>query len=77
MGAYVMMVTMARHANGLKIGQRMGLLVGGTWAVAGAAALGASTFLGAAMLLGLAPVCYAISVVIGLWIMSTNGRDKN
>lgn len=76
-GAYVMMVTMARQTKGLKIGQRMGLLVGGTWAVAGAAALGASTFLGAAMLLGLAPFCYAISVVIGLWIMSTNRRYKN
>ncbi len=73
-GAYVMMVTMAREAKGLKIGQRMGLLVGGTWAVAGAAALGASTFMPAALLLGLAPICYAISVVIGLWIISSNRR---
>ncbi len=73
-GAYVMMVTMAREAKGLKIGQRMGLLVGGTWAVAGVVALGASTFMRAAMLLGLAPICYAISVVIGLWIMSRSRR---
>lgn len=75
-GAYVMMVTMARQAKGLKIGQRMGLLVGGTWAVAGAAALGASTFMGTAMLLDIAPVCYAISVAIGLWIMSRNRAAK-
>jgi len=73
-GAYVMMVTMARQARELKIGQRMGLLVGGTWAVAGAAALGASIFMGAAMLLGIAPVCYTISAAIGLWIISTNRR---
>lgn len=71
-GAYVIMVTMARQAVGLKIGQRMGLLVGGTWAVAGAVALVVAKFLNAKMLLNLSPVCYIISLIIGLWIMKKN-----
>ena len=70
--AYVVMVTMARQAVGLKIGQRMGLLVGGTWAVAGAVALAVAAFLGTQMLLSLAPVCYVISLIIGLWINRKN-----
>ena len=73
-GAYVVMVTMARQAVGLKIGQRMGLLVGGTWAVAGAVALVVAKFLNSAMLLNLSPVCYIISLIIGLWIYGKNKK---
>lgn len=34
-GAYPLMVSMARHSRGGNLGNRMGLIVGGTWLVAG------------------------------------------
>ena len=32
--AYVLMITLSRYATGLSLGQRMGFMVGGTWALA-------------------------------------------
>jgi MFS transporter, FSR family, fosmidomycin resistance protein len=68
-GAYIMFVTMARSAIGLKIGQRVGILVGGTWAVAGVFVLAGVEFMNLGTLLYLAPVCYLVSVGIGLYIL--------
>jgi MFS family permease len=32
--AYILMITLSRHAKGLNLGQRMGFMLGGTWALA-------------------------------------------
>ncbi len=68
-GAYVMFVTMARSAHGLKIGQRIGIMVGGTWAVAGVFVLAGVEFIKLGTLLYLAPVFYLISAGIGVYIL--------
>lgn len=68
-GAYVMLVTMARSAIGLKIGQRVGILVGGTWAVAGVFVLAGVEFISLQNLLYLAPACYLIAAGIGLYTL--------
>lgn len=69
-GGYVLMVTMARMARGLKIGQRVGLIVGGTWAVAGIfALLGVDLIKNLQVLLYFTPLCYLISAAIGLYIL--------
>jgi len=71
-GAYVMMVTMARSAIGLKIGQRVGLLVGGTWAVAGAVSLLLSP-LGLKTILWFSPVGFAVTLILSYWV--TNKQE--
>jgi len=73
-GAYVMLVTMARSAWGLKIGQRIGILVGGTWAVAGVFVLAGVEFISLENLLYFAPAGYLISAGIGFYIFKTSRR---
>lgn len=68
-GAYVLMVTMARHAIGLNLGQRMGFMVGGSWALAGVIVLPALKLLGLDALLRFVPVGYLLSGVAGLLVV--------
>ncbi len=69
-GGYVLMVTMARMAKGLKIGMRVGIIVGGTWAVGGIfALLGVDLIKNLQILLYFTPLCYLLSAAIGLYIL--------
>ena len=76
-GGYVLIVTMARMAKELKIGQRVGIIVGGTWAVAGIFALIGVELISLPVLLYFTPLCYLISAVIGLYIMRKTQTDTS
>jgi FSR family fosmidomycin resistance protein-like MFS transporter len=70
--AYTLMITLSRHATGPTLGQRMGVMVGGTWALAYIvfmALLPAAEYLGSDIILKLSPLGYLISGVFGLFIM--------
>jgi len=76
--AYTLMITLARHATGPKLGRRMGMMVGGTWASAyvifmamlyGAERLNISTN----AILNLTPWGYLLSGVFGLFVASRVG----
>jgi MFS family permease len=72
MSAYILMITLSRRAAGLSLGQRMGFMVGGTWAFAN----GIYIFLlqpaekfGTIVLLRFVPLGYLFSALIGLYIL--------
>ena len=70
--AYVLMITLARNATGLSLGQRMGFIVGGTWALANVvfmALLPAAEYFGTHLVLKFAPLGYLFSGIFGLLIM--------
>jgi FSR family fosmidomycin resistance protein-like MFS transporter len=71
--AYILMITISRHAAGLSLGQRMGFMVGGTWALANIvfmALLPAAEHLGSNFILKFTPLGYLFSGLFGLWVMS-------
>ena len=71
--AYILMITISRHAAGLSLGQRMGFMVGGTWALANIvfmALLPAAEHLGTNFILKFTPLGYLFSGLFGLWVMS-------
>jgi len=70
--AYVLMITLSRYATGLSLGQRMGFMVGGTWALANIvfmALLPAAEHFGANSILKFVPLGYLLSGIFGLSIM--------
>jgi len=70
--AYILMITLAREASGLTLGQRMGFIVGGTWALANVvfmALLPAAEHFGTRFFLKFVPVGYMFSGIFGLLIM--------
>jgi FSR family fosmidomycin resistance protein-like MFS transporter len=72
--AYTLMITLARHATGPALGRRMGVMVGGTWAlayIAFMALLSAAERLhiGTQAILSLAPWGYLISCGFGIFLM--------
>ena len=70
--AYVLMITLARDASGLTLGQRMGFIVGGTWALANVvfmALLPAAEYFGTRFFLKFVPLGYLFSGIFGLLIM--------
>lgn len=70
--AYILMITLSRHAVGLTLGQRMGFIVGGTWAlayVAFMALLPLAERFGSAAVLKFAPLGYLFSGIFGLFVM--------
>jgi len=70
--AYILMITLAREASGLTLGQRMGFIVGGTWALANVvfmALLPAAEYLGTRFFLKFVPLGYMFSGIFGLLIM--------
>ena len=79
--AYILMITLSRYAKGLTLGQRMGLIVGGTWALAYLAFMAllpiAERF-GSDVLLKFSPIGYLLSGIFGLAVMlktrSSNGQ---
>jgi len=70
--AYILMITMARRATGPNLGQRMGLIVGGNWAVANVVLMIVVQFYSVKTLLKIAPIGYLISGAVGLFIMYRN-----
>jgi hypothetical protein len=78
MSAYILMITLSRHAAGMNLGQRMGFMVGGTWAVAFvvfSALLPVAEHFGADALLYCIPLGYLFSALIGLYIIF-KGKDR-
>ncbi len=70
--AYILMITLSRHATGLSLGQRMGFIVGGTWALANIvfmALVPAAQHLGTHLILGITPLGYLFSGLLGLLII--------
>jgi len=70
--AYILTITLARHATGLNLGQRMGFIVGGTWAIANIvfmALVSVGERLGTHLLLALSPLGYLFSGILGLFII--------
>jgi FSR family fosmidomycin resistance protein-like MFS transporter len=77
MSAYILMITISRHTTGLSLGQRMGFMVGGTWALAFivfSALLPVAEHFGTNVLLRFVPLGYLFSALIGLYLMF---KDKN
>ncbi len=78
--AYILMITLSRHAAGLSLGQRMGFMVGGTWALANGvymALLPAAERFGADALLRYVPLGYLFSALFGLFIMLKAKKPSN
>lgn len=72
MSAYILTITLARYARGLKLGQRMAAIVGGTWGIAYVAFMGLGVLadhIGTGAILRLTPAGYAVSGLLGLWAM--------
>jgi len=70
--AYILMITLSRHAAGLSLGQRMGFMVGGTWALANIvfmALLPAAEHFGTNFILKFTPLGYLCSGLFGLLVM--------
>ncbi len=70
--AYVLMITLSRQAAGLNLGQRMGFMVGGTWALANIvfmALLPTAEHFGANAILKFTPLGYLCSAFLGLFVM--------
>jgi MFS family permease len=70
--AYILMITLSRQAAGLTIGQRMGFMVGGTWALAYVvfmALLPAAEHFGSEVILKFSPIGYVLSGAFGLYVM--------
>jgi MFS family permease len=70
--AYVLMITLSRQAAGLNLGQRMGFIVGGTWALAYVvfmALLPAVEHFGTNAILRFTPLGYLLSGAFGLLVM--------
>jgi FSR family fosmidomycin resistance protein-like MFS transporter len=70
--AYILMITLSRQAKGLTLGQRMGFMVGGTWALAYVvfmALLPAAEHFGSDVILKFSPLGYLLSGIFGLYVM--------
>ena len=70
--AYILMITLSRQAAGLTLGQRMGFMVGGTWALAYVvfmALLPAAEYFGSDVILKFSPTGYLLSGIFGLSII--------
>lgn len=70
--AYILMITLSRHATGPNLGQRMGFMVGGTWALAGIvfmALLPVAEHFGSNVILRFSPLGYLLSGAFGLLVM--------
>ena len=72
--AYTLMITLSRHATGPTLGQRMGVIVGGTWALAYVLFMillrVAEHFdIGIQTIINLAPWGYLLSGIFGLYVM--------
>ena len=70
--AYILMITLARAATGPNLGQRMGFMVGGTWALANIVfmvLLPIAEHFGTDVILKFVPLGYVLSAAFGLFIV--------
>ncbi|MBA7480545.1 hypothetical protein ES707_16007 [subsurface metagenome] len=70
--AYILMITLSRYATGLSLGQRMGFMVGGTWALANIVfivLLPVAEHFGPNVILKFTPLGYLCSGAFGLLVM--------
>lgn len=70
--AYPLIVTMARYALGLRLGQRLGLIVGGSWGIAGVVFLGLGAWadrVGVGPVLRYAWAGYLVTALYGAWLL--------
>ena len=70
--AYILMITLSRQAKGLTLGQRMGFMVGGTWALAYVVfmtLLPAAEHFGSVVILKFSPLGYVLSGAFGLYVI--------
>jgi MFS family permease len=77
--AYILMITLARHAVGFGLGRRMGFIVGGTWAFADIVFLGLlpiAEHFGSDFVLKFSPIGYVISGSLGIFILLKT-KDKS
>ncbi|MCH8119571.1 MAG: MFS transporter [Planctomycetes bacterium] len=80
--AYILMITLSRYATGLSLGQRMGFMAGGTWALASIvfiALLPAVEHFGPNVILKFTPLGYLCSGAFGFYVMlkvQTSTRAK-
>ncbi|MCU0918555.1 MAG: MFS transporter [Planctomycetes bacterium] len=72
MSAYILTVTLARHARGLNLGQRMAFIVGGTWGVAAVFLMVCTRladWVGTGPVLKVTPAGYVLSGLCALWVL--------
>ncbi|MGE5294554.1 MAG: MFS transporter [Solirubrobacterales bacterium] len=72
MSAYILTITLARHAYGVSLGLRMALIVGGTWGIAMIVFLMLAPIadrVGTGPVLWLTPAGYLMSGLLGLWML--------
>ncbi len=72
MSGYILTITLARYARGLNLGLRMAGIVGGTWGIAYVLFMGLGVLadhIGTGPVLRVTPLGYALSGLIGLWVM--------
>lgn len=88
MSAYILIITIARHASmarpgsrgELSLGRRMGLIVGGTWGLANLiflALVPVAEHYGTDLVLKFMPLGYLFSGAFGLYIMSRNRQQAH
>jgi len=76
--AYILMITLSRQAKGLTLGQRMGFMVGGTWALAYIIfipLLRAAEHFGSDVIIKFSPLGYLLSGAFGLYIVLKSRRQ--
>jgi len=72
MSAYILTVTLAREANGLNLGHRMALIVGGTWGISMLIYLvfaAAADLVGTGPVLKVTPAGYLLSAVFAYYVL--------
>lgn len=78
--AYPLMISMARHAKGMKLGPRMAFIIGGAWGPASILLLAcgyAAEHFGLQKVLSFTPLGYAISAVIAFAILVNNKKQTS
>jgi FSR family fosmidomycin resistance protein-like MFS transporter len=76
--AYILMITLSRQAKGLTLGQRMGFMVGGTWALAYIIfipLLRAAEHFGSDVIIKFSPLGYLLSGAFGLYVVLKSRRQ--
>jgi len=72
MSAYILTITLARHATGLNLGHRMAFIVGGNWGIANVFFLlfaPVAERLGTGFVLRLMPLGYVLSTLLAWRLM--------
>jgi FSR family fosmidomycin resistance protein-like MFS transporter len=77
MSAYILTISLARESRGSNLGQRMALIVGGTWGIATIVFLILTVvahWVGTGLVLKLTPLGYVLSGVAAFWVLRQHPR---